>query len=72
MARDKKKGRHPAEGSETKVGPDYSEERYRVAWGGGLDHVVGNEERKTIYSPNGTTFEPDIAVHEGYNKLWED
>ncbi len=58
-------------GKKGKVGSDYPEDRYRIGWGAGLDHWGGSEKGKTVHSPNGTTFEPDISVHEGYGKLWE-
>ncbi len=59
------------EGKDGKVGSNYGGERYRIPWSAGLDAWVGSETGKTIHSPNATTFEPDIALHKGYDKLWD-
>jgi hypothetical protein len=55
-----------------KVGPSYPEERFRIPFEGSeKDAYFGNETSKRVYSPAGSTFEPPLGIHDGYEKLWE-
>jgi hypothetical protein len=53
------------------VGPDYDESRYENPVGAGLDHNFGSKEAKSMDTPNGTTFAPDIPLSKNYDGLWD-
>lgn len=55
---------------EALTGRDYPLEKFIAPWNEG-DRWYGNEKDKAINTPNGTTWDPDIAVHDGYDNLWK-
>jgi hypothetical protein len=69
MAKEKKSSEH---GKGALTGRDYSEDRYRNPVASGESFTFGTETGKTIYSPNGTTFDgAKLPIHDNYDELWK-